>query len=240
MSLKEFYSGKVVLLTGGTGYIGRLLLSKLLSLGNIREVLLLSRPKRGKTNDERLDLILKGVLFEMVSKSDPNFRQKIRIVNADMEAEDLGISREDREYIKNNAQIIVHGAATVKFDEPLRTAIAINVRGTKNMLDLAREVKNLQSFVHISTAYSHCPRENIAEFFYASPLDYRTLLSIFEKFDDDVVSALTAKLIAPWPNTYVFTKAVTEDMIRQFSGELPIAIIRPTIGEFLITVSCFA
>jgi alcohol-forming fatty acyl-CoA reductase len=231
MSLKEFYSGKVVLLTGGTGYIGRLLLAKLLSLGNLREVLLLSRPKKGKSNDERLDLILKGILFEMVSKSDPNFRQKIRVVNADMEAEGLGISGEDREYIKNNAQIIIHGAATVKFDEPLRTAIAINVRGTKNMLDLAREVKDLQSFVHISTAYSHCPRKNIAEEFYESPLDYRRLLSIL-KFDDDIVNALTGKLIAPWPNTYVFTKAVTEDMIRQFSGELPIAIIRPTIGEF--------
>lgn len=232
MSLKEFYNGKVVVLTGGTGYIGRLLLAKLLSLGNLKQLLLLSRPKKGKSNEERLDSILKGALFENMHEKDANFRQKIKLINGDMALEGIGLSNEDREHIKNNAQIIIHGAATVKFDEQLRTAIAINVRGTKNMLELAREVKDLQSFVHISTAYSHCPRKTIAESFYPSPMDYRDLLSILENFDDDIVDALTARLIMPWPNTYTFTKAVSEDMIRQFSDELPIAIIRPTIGEF--------
>ena len=35
-------------------------------------------------------------------------------------------------------------------------SIKINVRGTKEMMELAREMEGLESFVHVSTAYAHC------------------------------------------------------------------------------------
>jgi alcohol-forming fatty acyl-CoA reductase len=231
-SLKDFYDGKVLFVTGATGFVGRILLAKLMRMGNVKEILLLSRPKKGKSNEDRLNAILSGFLFEEVDKFDVRFRSKLRIINGDMEAEDLGITIDDREYIKNNAEIIIHGAATVRFNEHLRKAIAINVRGTKNMLDMATEVKNLQTFVHISTAYSQCPRSDISEVFYEPPIDYRQAFDLVNNFGDDFVNSLTAKLINPWPNTYTFTKAIAEDMIRQYQDKLPIAIIRPSISEF--------
>lgn len=50
-------------------------------------------------------------------------------------------------------EVVFHGAATVRFDEPLKTAVQINVRGTREMLRLARGCTKLRAFVHISTAY---------------------------------------------------------------------------------------
>lgn len=237
-SLKSFYSGKSLFVTGATGFLGRLLLAKLMRMGNLREILILSRPKKGKSNEERLNKILSGFLFEDKEKYDAKFNEKLKIINGDLESDDLGISNSDREYIKNNTEIIIHCAATVKFDELLRKAISINIKGTKSLLDLATEVKNLQSFVHVSTAFSNCPRAEISEVFYEPPIDYKLALELVNKFDDEFVNTLTAKLINPWPNTYTFTKAISEDMIRQYQNKLPIVIIRPSLGrKFAILIS---
>lgn len=37
------------------------------------------------------------------------------------------------------------------------------------------------------------------------------------------------------PNTYTFTKALAEDMLIKESGNLPVAIVRPSIGKYSYT-----
>lgn len=37
-------------------------------------------------------------------------------------------------------------------------------------------------------------------------------------------------ILGRWPNTYTFTKAVAEDIIRKEGTELPVGIFRPAIG----------
>lgn len=37
--------------------------------------------------------------------------------------------------------------------------------------------------------------------------------------------------MGPWPNTYTFTKAIAESLIRDASPDLPVAIFRPGIGK---------
>ena len=229
-SVKDFYNGKTILLTGATGYIGRLTIAKLMRMGNLKEILLLSRPKKGKSNGERLDKILSGFLFQEMEKFDADFRSKLRIVNGDMELVGLGISCDDRSYIMQNVEVIIHGAATVRFDEILTKAITINIRGTRDILDLAIQCSKLQSCVHISTAYSHCPRLEIEEKFYPPPIDFRLAIQLLDS-DESEIDPLTTKLISPWPNTYTFTKAISEDMIRQYQDKLAVAIIRPSIGN---------
>ena len=68
----------------------------------------------------------------------------------------MAMSEEDRSTVTRETNVVFHVAATVKFDEKLSKSIAINVRGTKELMDLAREMEGLQSFVHVSTAYVHC------------------------------------------------------------------------------------
>lgn len=54
-----------------------------------------------------------------------------------------GLSDEDRQLIKDNVNIIFHGAASVRFNDTLTDAILINVRGTREICQLALECKNI-------------------------------------------------------------------------------------------------
>lgn len=56
--IKEFYAGKEVLVTGATGFMGKVLVEKLLRSTAIDNVYILMRGKRGKSSKERLDDLL--------------------------------------------------------------------------------------------------------------------------------------------------------------------------------------
>jgi fatty acyl-CoA reductase len=46
--IKEFYKDKVILITGTTGFLGKVVLEKIFrSIGNFKKIYLLVRPKRG-------------------------------------------------------------------------------------------------------------------------------------------------------------------------------------------------
>lgn len=36
-----------------------------------------------------------------------------------------------------------------------------------------------------------------------------------------------------WPNIYVFTKAVAESVIKEEGKGLPVAVVRPSIGNYI-------
>lgn len=65
----------------------------------------------------------------------------------------LGINSEDRERLINEVDIIYHCAATIRFDEPLKKAVLLNARGTKFMLELAQECKQLKVRLFSSEFY---------------------------------------------------------------------------------------
>lgn len=51
----------------------------------------------------------------------------------------------------------------MKFDEKLSVATAINVKGTKEIIKLAKECRNLKAITHVSTAYSNTHVQHIEE-----------------------------------------------------------------------------
>lgn len=57
---------------------------------------------------------------------------------------DLGITTKDREMLKREIDIIIHSAATTRFDDSLEYTVKMNTRGTKYMLDLAEECEHLK------------------------------------------------------------------------------------------------
>lgn len=56
----------------------------------------------------------------------------------------LGLSLTDRQTLISNISIMFHCAATIKFDENLKLAIDINVHGTKDVIELGKELKQLK------------------------------------------------------------------------------------------------
>lgn len=51
---------------------------------------------------------------------------------------------EDEQFLINNVSIIYHLAATVRFDEALGDAVLLNTRGTRELVNLAKKISNLE------------------------------------------------------------------------------------------------
>lgn len=61
-------------------------------------------------------------------------------------------------------------AATIKFNESLKTAATMNVKAVMEIKKFAKECLNLKSIVYVGTAYSQCATETlIQETFYPPP-----------------------------------------------------------------------
>lgn len=58
--VQEFYKGKTIFITGASGFMGKVLLEKLLySCSELNQVIILMRPKREKTPEKRLEEMFK-------------------------------------------------------------------------------------------------------------------------------------------------------------------------------------
>ncbi|XP_075231059.1 fatty acyl-CoA reductase wat-like [Lycorma delicatula] len=228
--IQEFFHGKNVLITGSTGFMGKVLTEKLLrSMPHIKKLYLLIRTKKGKDVTSRMNEIFEDRLFKRLKAEKPNYQQKVSVVAGDCCLSDLGLTPSDYQMLQKEVNILFHGAATVRFDEKIRLAVDINVYGAKEVLNFAKGCKNLQSMVHVSTAFANCNKLYIEEKFYEAPIRYENLLRLTKTKDDDELDKMTPELIADWPNTYTFTKALGEQVVNTEGGGLPISVFRPAV-----------
>ncbi|EFN84876.1 Fatty acyl-CoA reductase 1 [Harpegnathos saltator] len=228
--VQEFYNGQSVFITGGTGFMGKLLIEKLLrDCPGIASIYLLVRPKKGKDVHQRTEEIFDDPLFIKLKDEQPKFRHQVVAIAGDCSQPNLGISSQDRDTLIREVSIVFHVAATVRFDEKLKLAMAINVRSAKDILYLCKEMTNLKSFVHVSTAYANCPQRVIEEKFYDPPIDSDKLIAVMECMEDKLVEDITPQLLGKWPNTYAYTKAIAEHVIKKHADDYPVGIFRPAI-----------
>lgn len=174
-------------------------------------------------------------MFKKLHKVKPECVNTVKVINGDLYLPGLGINENDVKDIKENVQIIIHSAADIRFDVSLLEIIRSNLKGTKEILDLARASKHMELFTYVSTAFSHSYRKEIQEEFYEPPMDPYSLIRFADMLEakaeeEDNFTFITDKLIEPWPNTYTFTKAMSEDMVKRYQTYFPVAIVRPSIG----------
>ncbi|XP_049824565.1 fatty acyl-CoA reductase wat isoform X3 [Aethina tumida] len=229
--IQRFYDDKVLLITGATGFIGKILLQKCLKDLCVRKVYVIVRFKRGKDARKRLEELLQSPIFDTLKASDPTFATKINLMKGDLELPNLGLTESDMDILMKEVNCVFHCAATVNFDEPLPLAVKINVRSTRDILNLCKKMSNLQSFVHVSTAYSNPNRQIVEETVYEPKILPEKLLLLVDNFDKDIVDDIVKKrlLTGGFTNTYVLTKNASEYMIQKEGLDLPISILRPSI-----------
>nr|CAD7196231.1 unnamed protein product [Timema douglasi] len=228
--VNQFYQDRAILVTGGTGFMGKVLVEKLLrSCPGIRNIYLLIRPKRGKDVSSRMSDLLQAPLFNNIRKDQPQALNKIIPIPGDIMQPELGISQFDQNILIREVSVVFHSAATVKFDEMLKQSVNINMLGTKRLVQLCHRILGLEALIHVSTAYCNCDRPEVDEVIYSPPYDPEHIIQCMEWMDDDLVNTVTPKLIGNRPNTYTFTKALAESMLMKECGNLPVAIVRPSI-----------
>jgi long-chain acyl-CoA synthetase len=193
-------TGRPVLITGATGFVGMELLVRILEQTD-RDVVALVRAADNEAAQVRID----EVLATLLPPAERPRRGRVRAVAADLTSPGLGLSSMARDRIVASIGAVVHCAASISFALELEEARRINVDGTREILALAKDAFDdgeLDRFVHVSTAYVAGERDGCAS-----------------EADGDVGQ--------PFRNTYERTKLEAEEIVR--SSGLPAAILRPSV-----------
>lgn len=229
--IQKFYDGSTIFITGATGFLGQVLLFKLLtSCSGVRTIYILVRGKANTSPSERFEQLFPAALKEKLTAVFPDYREKIKLIEGDCMQPGLGMNESDLATLIDKVEIVFHVAATVRFNAPLSDAVQMNVRCTRDLLNIAKIMKRLKVFAHVSTAFSNCAgRTEIMEEFYDPPISPRKLLTLVKELDAEIIDKVTPHLLNSYANTYVYTKAVAEAVCRSHWHELPVFIYRPAI-----------
>lgn len=228
--IEDFYEDSTVLVTGGTGFLGTILIEKLLRCFGVKKIFMLIREKSDATVDERLQNFINLQIFDSMRKDNPKSFEKLVAVEVDYSTHDLNIDPDLLDKIQTEVQIVFNIAASVKFNELLSDAIDINVLGTKKVVNLVLGIEKLKSFIHVSTIYSNCNRSDVDEKIYEHNLSYQQLIQIGQLFRNrkdlnDIDNLIFQKL----PNTYTLTKHFAEKLVYHQAFFTPTGIFRPPI-----------
>uniref|UniRef100_A0A182J7H3 Fatty acyl-CoA reductase n=1 Tax=Anopheles atroparvus TaxID=41427 RepID=A0A182J7H3_ANOAO len=237
-SITEFYAGRDIFITGGTGFMGKVLIEKLLrSCCDLNNIFILIREKKQLTVNERIQEMQQLPLFEKLRKEAPHVLGKMVPIQGDVSLLGMGLSENDIERMRN-VSVIFHVAASVRFDDPLKTAILLNTRGTRELIRFAEKLSNLRVLMHVSSTYSNPDRyvidEEVNVWEYLLPIypayaDWRDTIRIAESFDEETIDVFAPKYMGFLPNTYVFTKSLAEQIVDEHKDVLPLILFRPSI-----------
>lgn len=228
--IPEELSGKHIFVTGASGFMGKVLVEKLLrSCPEIGCIYLLMRPKKGVSVRERLRAMLDVPLFEPLLSKHPEVVSKLRVVSGDCSELRLGLSAEDEAVLVRNVSYVFHMAATVRFDDPICQAIMINTRSTREVVELSKKMTKLKVLQYVSTTYTFTNEPILKEQHYDAHLDWKTIIKLAETEDEYTLFSLTHKILGFQPNTYTFTKALAENIINDARHDIPVIIFRPAV-----------
>ena len=190
-----------LLLTGATGFVGMEVMGRYLERSERRIITVVRSTDDGEAT-ERVRATVRG-LFGVRGR---RYERRVEAVAADLTRPGLGLSPARRQEIARRVGQIIHCAASVSFGLPLAESRAINVEGTRRVLELAELAQQhggLERYAHVSTAYvagNHCGR--------------------FHEDDHD--------LSQTFRNPYEQTKFEAEHLVRSHAG-LPTVVLRPSI-----------
>ncbi len=189
-----------VLLTGATGFVGMELLTRYLERTDRRVYALV----RG-ADDHEVAARMRRTLLSLFGADHP-YTERVVAVRGDITRPGLGL-RGERDRLAERVSEIVHGAASVSFELGLEASRAINVEGTRRVLDFAERCRargGLRRFSYISTAYVAGEHSGC-----------------FSEDDLDVGQRFR--------NAYEQSKFEAETLVARKRPRLPITVLRPSI-----------
>ncbi|XP_076230862.1 putative fatty acyl-CoA reductase CG5065 [Calliopsis andreniformis] len=228
--IQAFYKGKTVFVTGGTGFMGKVLIEKLLyDCNDLNKIYILIRPKRGRSPETRVDEMFKLPMFQRIRNQKPHVMRKVIPLVGDVGMDKLGLTPEQQEILFNETDIVFHCAATLRLEGKLKDAIEMNTVGTQRVIDLCRKMTNLKSLVHLSTAFCHPDQGELGERVYDAPDDPQDVMRLMQWLDESAIDLITPKLLDLHPNTYTYSKRLAEKLVADEYPNLPCSIVRPSI-----------
>lgn len=140
----------MIFVTGGTGYLGGYVVSRLLETHRERVALLV----RAKTRSEAVSKLWNGLQLHMDEKRFAQVLPLVSFVPGDLTAPALGIAKDARKRLADEATSVLHIAASLNRKSE-KACLNANLRGSLSVINLAREIAEcrggLSRFSHVST-----------------------------------------------------------------------------------------
>jgi nucleoside-diphosphate-sugar epimerase len=159
LSIRRALSGRQIFLTGGSGFVGKVWLSMVLSeLPEIERIYVFLRPKALVPARQRFEKMLntsaafKPLHDRFGPRLSAYLATRLEVVEGDLGAPDLGLAPDLVRRLRRDLDVFVHCAGLVDFNPDLRKAIASNVDATMRVADFVERCDHA-SLLHISTSY---------------------------------------------------------------------------------------
>lgn len=222
-----------VLLTGVTGFVGKVVLRELVDRADeldIGRIGVLIRPEKRRDGSVRApaDRFRKGVAKAELFRDLPaDWARRIHVVAGELEEPLCGVAPEERAALAASVTHVIHCAASIDFDLPIKEAASANITSALNVLELAKEATQLQAMVDVSTCYVTPWREGPIE------EELVRLPRPAEELYRDIVEGRRTedelKRETGHPNTYTYTKCLAEHLLTAQRGNVPLTIVRPSV-----------
>jgi fatty acyl-CoA reductase len=154
--LADALTGKHLLVTGVTGFVGEALLERVLHDLPDTRVTVLVRPRGGLSASQRVEELLRKPAFNRLRERDGAARvdellgARITVLAGDLP---------DVPPLPDDVDIVVHCAGEVSFDPPIDQGFATNLHGSLALLEAVRASGSRPHYLHVSTAYVAGRRE---------------------------------------------------------------------------------
>ncbi|KAL6660295.1 hypothetical protein ACP70R_002417 [Stipagrostis hirtigluma subsp. patula] len=160
-----YFRGKSILITGSTGFLGKVLLEKILRVQpDVKKLFLLVRAVDVETAKHRVQNEVTGrEIFQVLKEKHGNgfedfIQEKLCPLAGDIVYENLGLCNAEVTQLSKEIDIIINGAATTNFYERYDVAFDANVLGAKHICEFAKRCTKLKMLLHVSTVMS-CPEQ---------------------------------------------------------------------------------
>uniref|UniRef100_A0ACD5ZFY3 Uncharacterized protein n=1 Tax=Avena sativa TaxID=4498 RepID=A0ACD5ZFY3_AVESA len=155
-----YFRGKSILITGSTGFLGKVLVEKILRVQpDVKKLFLLVRANDVESAKLRIQSEVIGRdLFRVLKVKhgvafDSFIEEKVCPLVGDIMYENFGLDIIKLRELSKDIDIIVNGAATTNFYERYDVAFDVNVLGVKHVCAFANKCTKLKMLLHVSTAY---------------------------------------------------------------------------------------
>ena len=144
--------------TGGTGFIGRNLIERLLEREG--DIYVLTRAGSA----EKLDALVERWVIERAAQNGTAVRDRVKVVPGDLLQPRLGVSEQDLAELRGNIDHFFHLAAVYDMSADEQTNMSSNVDGTRHAVELANAIEagtfHLASSIAVAGTYKGLFRED--------------------------------------------------------------------------------